>query len=69
MINSLAMRCPAPGKGKRQLEWDFGGRLRRHRTSGIRDETSSTKRPLCQEDFVEYYTTKAPFFRSVSSTN
>ena len=57
-----SLRCPAPGKGKKMKEWDFS-RIQRFRTTGIRDETLRARRPMCQDDFLEYFTQKCPRFQ------
>ena len=53
------LRCPAPGKGKKQNMWDFS-RITKTRSCGFRDEETIRRRPMCQLDFVDYFVNQAP---------
>ena len=58
------IRCPPPGRGKRTATWDFS-RLQKYRSSGIRDQHTGRKRPLCREDFLDFYTNQCPRYQRV----
>ena len=57
IVYASKLRCPAPGKGKTQKEWDFA-KVRKFKSAGTRDESKTSKKPMCHDDFVEYRQSK-----------
>ena len=60
------LRCPLPGKGYKQNSWDFS-RLSVHKSSGTRAEDELGKRPMCEQEFIRWFTTLAPDYERSSS--
>lgn len=63
----LNLRCPAMGRGIKRKTWDFA-RIKVVNQSGNRTETFSKMRPLAKPDFLEWFTCKAPSYRSYLAT-
>ena len=63
-IALTCIRCPPPGRGKRTATWDFS-RLQMYRSSGIRDQQTGRKRPLCKDDFIQFYTNECPRYQRI----
>lgn len=55
-------RCPPPGRGRKAATWDFS-RLEKYKASGVRDQHTGRKRPLCQDDFVHFFTHECPRYQ------
>ena len=63
------IRCPAPGRGVPRKQWDWS-RLSKFSRSGHRENDNLVKRPMCREDFLDYFQNRAPHWqRSLNNAN
>ena len=61
-LKQFMIKCPPPGRGKASNKFDFAV-LDYEEAHGVRTSDLQECLELCEEDFITYFTTKAPAYQ------